>query len=226
MAVRPYAVAFDVLETLMDLEPLRDRFTDIGQPAELLWPWFLRFQRDAMALSLSGQCGEFHAVARQALRTASGHTATDADIDQVLDGFAELPAHPDAAPAMRALRDAGVRVGCLTVGSADATAQFLDRTGLSAWVERVVTTREAGTWKPAPAVYHAAAGQLAVPAERMALVAVHAWDCHGAIRAGCCAGWCSRLEGEYGDVFSPPNVTGDDLTAVAAGLLALPDVAT
>ena len=55
----------------------------------------------------------------------------------------------------------------------------------------------------------------------MALVAVHAWDCHGAKRAGALAGWCSRLEGEPGDVFRPADVRGDDLVEVAEGLLAL-----
>lgn len=30
-----------------------------------------------------------------------------------MTGFAELPAQPDAEPAMRALADAGVRVACL-----------------------------------------------------------------------------------------------------------------
>jgi len=33
---RPVAVAFDVVETLMPLEPLRERFTAIGLPPHLL----------------------------------------------------------------------------------------------------------------------------------------------------------------------------------------------
>lgn len=55
----------------------------------------------------------------------------------------------------------------------------------------------------------------------MALVAVHAWDCHGAKKAGCLSGWCSRLEGKPGDVFLPADVTGDDLIEVVDQLLAL-----
>ena len=222
MSARPRAVAFDVLETLLDLQPLHERFTEIGQPAHLLQPWFLRFQRDSMALALSGDVGEFHPAARQALRTETGHTVTEAQIDHVLDAFATLPAHPDAEPAMRRLAEAGVQVGCLTVGDPDNTARFLERTGLAPHVDRVVTTQQLGTWKPAPAVYHFTAEALGVQRAELALVAVHAWDCHGAKRAGCVAGWCARLEGAYGDVFTPPDVTGDDLEQVAAGLLALP----
>jgi 2-haloacid dehalogenase len=53
-------------------------------------------------------------------------------------------------------------------------------------------------------------------------VAVHAWDCHGAKRAGLTTGWASRLEGGYGGLFAPADVTGADLAEVADGLLALP----
>lgn len=56
----------------------------------------------------------------------------------------------------------------------------------------------------------------------MALVAVHAFDCHGAHAAGLTTGWASRLELRYPDVFHPADVYGDDLVAVAEGLLALP----
>ncbi len=222
MPNRPLAVAFDVLETLLDLQPLHDRFAEIGQPTQLLQPWFLRFQRDCMALALSGDFGEFYPAARQALRTETGQSVTEEQIDHVLEAFGTLPAHPDAAPAMRRLAAAGLRIGCLTVGDPDTTARFLQQAGLAEHVDQVVTTQQLRTWKPVPAVYHFTAEALGVPAHRLALVAVHAWDCHGAKRAGCLAGWCSRLEGAYGDVFTPPDVTGDDLEQVAEGLLALP----
>ena len=57
--------------------------------------------------------------------------------------------------------------------------------------------------------------------DHMALVAVHAWDCHGAKRAGALAGWCARLEQEPGDVFLPAAVTGESLLEVAEMLLTL-----
>jgi 2-haloacid dehalogenase len=76
-------------------------------------------------------------------------------------------------------------------------------------------------WKPHPAIYRFAAQQMQTPIERMALVAVHAWDCHGAKRAGGLAGWCARLEHKPGDVFLPADVTGENLVEVADKLLTL-----
>ncbi|EID56008.1 haloacid dehalogenase superfamily enzyme, subfamily IA [Saccharomonospora xinjiangensis XJ-54] len=221
VSTRVHAVAFDVLETLLDLTPLGARLETVGQPARLLQPWFLRFQRDAMALALSGDSGTFESVARQALRTETRHTVTDDDIDHVLEGFGQLPAHPDAEPAVRLLSEAGLRVGCVTVGSATNTARFLERAGLARYVDEVVTAAQAGIWKPAPSFYRMAAYQLETSPENLALVAVHAWDCHGAKRAGCLAGWCGRLEGHYGDVFTEPDVSGSDLVRVAEDVLRL-----
>lgn len=221
MTGRVEAVVFDVLETLLDVEAIAERLEDVGQPASVLGPFFLRFQRDAMALTLAGDLADFTAVARQALNTETKQAMPDRDLDHVLEGFANVSAFPDALPAMQKLADAGVKIGCLTVGDPGNTRSFLAQAGLASYVDEVVTSAAVGTWKPAPAVYHYSARSLDCELERMALVAVHAWDCHGAKRAGALSGWCSRLEGEPGDVFEAADVRGDDLVEVVEGLLAL-----
>lgn len=221
MAVRPNVVLFDVLETLIDLDPLAARLEAVGQPAIILQPWFLRFQRDAMALTLAGDTAPFEAVARESLRTETKHTLSERDIEYVIEGFAILPTFDDAAPALRKLSEAGVTVGCLTVNTPGKTRRFLEGAGLSGFVDHVVTSQDAGIWKPHPEIYRFAAKHLGAPIERLALVAVHAWDCHGAKRAGALSGWCSRLEYKPGDVFLPPDVIGDSLVEVADRLLSL-----
>lgn len=221
MAVRPNVVLFDVLETLINLDPLGARLEEVGQPASILQPWFLRFQRDAMALTLAGDAAPFEAVARESLRTETKLTLSERDIEYVIDGFSSLPTFDDAAPALKKISEAGVSVGCLTVNSPDKTRRFLEGAGLAGFIDHVVTAQEAGVWKPHPDIYRFAAKRLDTPLERLALVAVHAWDCHGAKRAGALAGWCSRLEYEPGDVFLPADVTGDTLVEVADGLMSL-----
>ena len=221
MANRLNVVVFDVLETLLNLDPLAARLEEVGQPAALLGPWFMRFQRDAMALTLAGDAAPFQPVARQALRTETRHTLSEADIDHVLGGFATLPAFDDAVPALRTLSQAHITVGCLTVGTPANTRRFLEGAGLSEFVDHVITAQAAGVWKPHPEIYRFAAERIDTPIERMALVAVHAWDCHGAKRAGALAGWCARLEHEPGDVFLPADVTGETLVEVADKLLKL-----
>lgn len=222
MPARPAAVAFDVIETLMPLEPLRGRLADVGEPGHVLDVWFTRTLRDGMALSAAGDYAPFREVAAAALSTVTGGRLSDADVAHVLDGFASLPAHPDAEPAARRLAEAGVRLACLTNGDAEVTAAFVDRAGLAPYIDKVITVAEVRRWKPPAVVYQHAAGALGLPADRLALVAAHAWDCHGAKRAGLVSGWVSHLEGRYPPIFAPPDVSGDTLTEVAEGLLGLP----
>jgi 2-haloacid dehalogenase len=221
MTRRPAVVAFDVIETLMSLEPLRARLTDIGQPPALLEAWYTRTLRDGMALSATGDFVAFGDVAEAALRALTNYTIGDEQVASVMAGWEDLPAFPDALPAITQLTEAGVRVACLTNGSAYLVSSFVNRTGLGSGVDRVISVEEVYRWKPAGVVYRYATEVLGVPPDRLALVAAHDWDCHGAKRAGLTTGWVSRKSGGYGAPFAPPDVTGEDLTEVAAKLLAL-----
>ncbi|MBS3745777.1 MAG: HAD hydrolase-like protein [Wenzhouxiangellaceae bacterium] len=219
MRERPTVVLFDVLETLIDLDPLAARLEEVGQPATVLQPWFLRFQRDAMALTLAGDPAPFEPLARESLGTETKYTLSERDIEYVVEGFSKLPTFDDAAPALEKISEAGASVGCLTVNSREKTRSFLEGAGLAGLVDHVVTAQEAGIWKPHPDIYRYAAKRLDTPLERLALVAVHAWDCHGAKKAGAQAGWCARLECRPGDVFLPADVTGSSLVEVADKLM-------
>jgi 2-haloacid dehalogenase len=221
MTARPAVVAFDVIETLMSLEPLRARLTEAGQPPELLEAWYTRTLRDGVALSAAGDYVAFGDVAEAALRGVTNYTISDEQVAQVMAGFSELPAFDDALPAITSLTEAGLRVACLTNGSAQLTSSFVKRTGLGSLVDRVISVGEVYRWKPARVVYLYAAEVLDVQPDRMALVAAHDWDCHGAKRAGLTTGWVSRKSGGFGAPFATPDVIGEDLTEVAAKLLAL-----
>lgn len=137
-------------------------------------------------------------------------------------GFAELPVHPDVAPAVSQLQRGGMRVIALTNGSAENTSKLLSRAGLASSIERVVSIDEIRSWKPHRDVYLHAARVCAVPPERLALVAAHAWDVHGAKQAGLCAGWVKRQDKLYHPTMSPPDVQGDSMQQVASALLDLP----
>ena len=221
MSRRPAVVVFDVIETLMSLEPLRARLTDIGQPPGLLEAWYTRTLRDGMALSATGDYVPFTEVAEAALRGLTHYTVSDEQVAAVMAGFGELPAFPDALPAITSLSEAGLRVACLTNGSAYLGSSFVNRSGLGALVDRVISVGEVYRWKPAGMVYRYATEVMGTTPDRMALVAAHDWDCHGAKRAGLTTGWVSRKSGGFGAPFAQPDVVGEDLTEVAAKLLAL-----
>jgi len=163
----------------------------------------------------------FTDVAATALRGLTHYTVSDEQVAEVMPGWDELPAFPDVLPAVRRLTEAGLRVACLTNGSAAAGSALANRAGFGGLVDRVISAEEVYRWKPAGVVYLYAASVMNVPADRMALVTAHDWDCHGGKRAGLTTGWVSRKAGGFGAPFAPPDVVGEDLTEVAAQLLAL-----
>lgn len=210
-ARRPLAVAFDVNETLVSLDTFAAELPDGALPT-----WFARVLRDGFALAATGDYATFRDLALVHLEGLVD------DPEAALGRFGELDAHPDAAPALATLADAGMPAVTLTVGAAELSERLLKRNGLRDRVRQCLSADTVGRWKPHPQPYLHAAEVCGVEPGRLALVAVHSWDIHGANRAGLVTGWCSRLEGRFLPPFSPPDVRGDDLVAVVDRLLALP----
>lgn len=123
---------------------------------------------------------------------------------------------------MQVLADAGVSIACLSNGAREATDAFLDRSGLDRFTDRVISVAEIGMWKPPRQVYGHALARLDVPAADVALVAVHAFNCHGAHAAGLATGWAALMERHYAQIFTPADVVGEDLVEVATRLVELP----
>lgn len=217
-------VVLDVNETLSDLAPLRQRFLDSGAPEHLLDTWFASTLRDGFALAAAGRARPFPRIGAAVLRVLlHGRELTrpvDDAVAHVLDGVALLDVHPDVAPGLRAMADAGLRVVTLTNGSLPQAAGLLERAGVDDLVERRLSVDDAGRWKPHPDAYGYAAQVCGVALERCAMVAVHPWDLMGAKAAGMTTGWIDRTGTPWPDVFDPPDVTGPDLPTVARALLA------
>ena len=76
MAGLVQVVVFDVNETLSDMEPLRQRFTDAGAPAGLLGTWFASTLRDGLALAAAESSAPFPQVAAGAIAPCSVSSRT------------------------------------------------------------------------------------------------------------------------------------------------------
>ncbi len=217
---RPAVLAFDVNETLLDLGPVRAALVEACEPADLLPKVFTRTLLTGFAATAVGDWCRF----RDALDAA---LAQETDLDaaarsEVADAFGRLTPHPDVEPALRRAVSAGVRVITLSHGSPGIADAALQRGGISALVERSLTSEDIRAWKPAREVYLWAAGTCDVAPADMALVAAHGWDVLGAQRAGLTGAWFPRSERRYPAVYEAPHVTAPDLAGAVEALLALP----
>ena len=219
-ARRPSVVALDVNETLLDLAPLRAGLVEHGEQPDLLSAVFARTLLTGFAAVTAGTWCRFRDAFDAALAQLTDLSA--ADRGRLADTFLELGPHPDVEPALRRLVEAGVRVVTLTHGSPGVAEAGLERGGIAPLVERTLSSEVIRAWKPDRAVYLWAAGVCDVEPARMALVAAHGWDVHGAVRAGLTGAWFPRTERTYPAVYDPAALVAADLGAAVDALLALP----
>ncbi|HEX2360403.1 MAG TPA: HAD-IA family hydrolase [Solirubrobacterales bacterium] len=149
------AVFLDALGTLVELEP----------------PWLLLRERVPPAVSDE----QLVAAVRKemAYYKAHAHEGRDADsladlrdrcagvlsrelgIDvptQALVDSVRMTAYPDAEPALRALRERGLKT--IVVSNWDCSlGEVLERTGLSPWLDGAISSAEAGHRKPDPGIF-------------------------------------------------------------------------
>ena len=222
MPERPIIV-FDVNETLMNQDGVRPVFDRIfGDPAAMRL-WFANLIVYSEALTLAGVYVPFTDIGGAVLRmlaTTRGITFSDADVAELTDRFATLPAHPEVPAALRRLRDHGFRLFTLTDNTLPISGRQLQNAGLIEEFERRFSVDETvHRHKPAPEAYQSVAAELKVDPGDICLVACHVWDTIGAQSAGWQAGLILREGNAPLDVGPQPNYIGKDLDAIADQLI-------
>lgn len=217
-------IVFDVNETLSDMSPMGDRFSEVGAPAALAKLWFASLLRDGFALTASRDNPSFAAIGSELLRgllaTVDLNRPLGAAVDHVMSGLSALGLHPDVPEGIKALGDAGYRLITLSNGSAGIAAKLFSDAGIRDQFESLLSVEDAPAWKPAPAAYNYAAAASGAEPSGMLLVAVHPWDIHGAARAGLRTAWVNRTGGSYPGHFEAPEFTVTALTELPAALAA------
>ena len=178
-------MTLDALGTMLELEPpaprlvagLAERFglrvtqEEAGDAviAEIAYyRAHLHEGRDPEALAaLRRRCA---GVLRDALPPRARELDPDAMAEVLLDAI-RFSAYPDAAPALRALRDRGLVLVAISNWDVSLHEQ-LAATGLTGLLDAAVSSAEVGAAKPDPAIFAHALGRVGIPAE----AALHVGD--------------------------------------------------
>ncbi len=214
---------FDVNETLLDLGALDPHFERVFGDAGVRQSWFQQVLQSALAATVTGVYSDFGAVGAAALDMTAerqGIRLSEEDRGSILGGMRELPPHPEVPAALDLLRDAGLRLAALTNNTAEVAQAQLANAGLSDRFEKILSADTVRRLKPAPEPYRTAARALGVETSQVRLVAAHAWDVIGAMRAGCAAAFVARPGMVLDPLAGPPDVVGADLSAVATSIIA------
>ena len=219
----PRVIVCDVNETLLDIGALEPHFESAFGDKRVLQEWFTTVLLYSEVATLAGPYNEFGAIGGAALEmvaAARGLSIADADRGRIVQGMLTLPAHADVHDGLAIMRDAGLRLVTLTNSAPAAVQQQLQNAGLSAFFEQSFSVDAVRRFKPAAEVYRSVADALGVPVNELRLVAAHAWDIVGALRAGYAAAFVARPGKVLYPLGPKPDIIGPDFRTVAQQIVA------
>jgi 2-haloacid dehalogenase len=209
---------FDVNETLLDLSALDPHFERLFGDAATRQEWFGQMIQSALVSTVTGTYSDFATIGSAALRMTAelhGVELSDEDQHQLLKTMQELPPHPEVRECLEYLQDAGLRLATLTNSTQQVAENQMQNSGLGQYFEQVLSADSVQRLKPAPEPYQMATQSLKEELGNIRLIAAHAWDVAGALRAGCAAAFVARPGKVLDPLIEPPDVIGGDLREVA-----------
>jgi len=219
----PRVIVCDVNETLLDLRALEPDFARLFGDAGAMQEWFATLLLYSEVVTLAGPYSDFGSIAGAALDMmagARGVSLQSIDRTRILHGMLRLPAHTDVVEGLQAMRDAGLQLVTLTNSAPAAVTQQLTHAGLASFFDRSFSVDTVRRFKPAPEVYRSVAEALGLPIDQLRLVAAHAWDVVGALRAGCAAAFVARPGKVLYPLGPQPDIVAPDFVSVARAIVA------
>lgn len=216
-------IVCDVNETLLDVGALAPHFEQAFGDGRVLHDWFANVLLYSEVATLAGPYSEFASIGAAAVdmvATARGIALSAADRSGILQGMLTLPAHPDVHEGLQTMRGAGLRLVTLTNSAPATVQQQLTNAGLTAFFEHSFSVDTVRRFKPAPEAYRSVADALKVPINQLRLVAAHAWDIVGALRAGCSAAFVARPGKVLYPLGPQPDIVDPDFRKVAQAIVA------
>lgn len=185
--MKPQLLIFDVNETLLDLQPLKENINELTGSPYAFEDWFSSLIQFAMVKTLTGSYSDFGDIGVATLKmTAEKHSKfiSEEKITSTLKIIKELKPHPEVKANLKKLKSEGFRLVALTNGGLDTLKEQMKFSGLETLFDALYSVEPVKKFKPHPAPYHYVLKHEQTQAKNAMLVAAHAWDIAGAQHAG------------------------------------------
>ena len=214
------ALAFDAFP-IFDPRPvvaLAERLFP-GQGAVLGEAWRKRQFEYQWLRALSSRYASFWQATEDSLEFAAEQLQLELTPEKrtrLMNAYLELQAWPDAAGALRALQERGMRLAILSNATPSILAAGVARSGLGDLFEHVLSTDAIRTFKPDPRAYRLAAEAFHLPPPAILYVAFAGWDVAGAKWFGFPTYWVNRANFPPERLGVQPDGSGRDLADLVA----------
>jgi 2-haloacid dehalogenase len=139
---------------------------------------------------------------------------------KLMDAYLNLKPFPDSVGALKAMRDAGIRLAYVSNFTPTMLKVNSQNAGIADLFEQVLSTDEVKAFKPDPRAYRMAERAFNMQRENIAFAAFGGWDAAGARSFGLYTFWVNRLNAPLEELGVKPDAEGGTLTELAKHLIA------
>jgi len=209
------AVAFDPFTTFdtRSVDALAEQlFPGIGN--KLCTAWRTRQFEYTWLRTLSRSYIDFWQVTGQALDMAAKLvqvTLTSEKRDQLMQGYLAIKAWPEAAEALKRLKQAGLKLCFLSNATPGMLDTWVKNSRLDGIFEPHLSTDRVRAFKPDPRAYQMGVDAFALSRDEILFAAFGAWDAAGAKAFGYPCFWVNRAGVPLEELGYKPDFIGTDL---------------
>lgn len=223
------ALTFDLFGTILDLGGSLTPFIDeslkarnVNVSADEFWAqWRYRqrieqYQDTIVMLGHSGYLETVRRAVHYVLR-ANGIRADSDTVAEFMRGWRQLSPFPEVLSALEKMQS---RYRLVVLSNGDPSFLEYLVTERVAWnFDDVISVTSVGAFKPHPAVYRGAAGQLGLEVDECVMVSANSFDIMGARACGFRGAFVNRYHLPYEDTLYQPDVTVGDFTELVETLI-------
>jgi 2-haloacid dehalogenase len=216
-ATRPaiQAIAFDGFP-IIDPRPVSSRGEELfpGRGAELINAWRTRQFEYTWLRTLSNSYVDFWQVTEEALVFAAKSLKLGLPSDKrdrLLQTYLELKAWPDAPPALKSLKETGIRMAFLSNFTAKMLDAAVKNSGLEGIFEPHLSTDRVKAYKPDARAYQMGIDAFGLKRDQIVFAASAGWDAAGAKRFGYRSFWVNRMNLPAEELGVVPDATGANM---------------
>jgi 2-haloacid dehalogenase len=189
-----------------------------GRGGELYAAWLTRQFEYCWLRTLNRTYVDFWQITEEALVFAFKAARIDLTTERrarLMDAYLQLKPWPDSAAALKAMRDADIRLAYVSNFTPTMLKRNSEGAGIADLFEHSLSTDIVKAFKPDPRAYQMAETAFKVPRENIVFAAFGGWDAAGAKSFGLNTFWVNRLNVPLEELGVKPNAEGGTLTELA-----------
>lgn len=208
------AVFFDMNETLLNLNLLKQKFDKSFDDDYVLKYWFTKLLHTSTVTGIMNEYKNFGELAEVVLENVfyeNGKQLNKDTKDEILGSFRKLPAYNDVPEALKMLKQNNIKVIAISNSSLEMIKEQLTNAEIIDLFYSYYSVDSVKKYKPFNDIYQHVAHEENISPDDIVMVATHDWDLFGAKKAGFTTAYIRRKETIFNPYYPEPDINKTDL---------------